>query len=55
MVDDTVARYRVWPDDTVQAVEDGDPYYWMSDDFVVVWAEDESDARARAGEGQYGR
>lgn len=37
-------QYRVWPDGTVQAVEDGEPYAWMSDDFALVWAGDEEEA-----------
>ncbi len=39
-----LARFRVWPDGTVQAVEDGEPYRHMSDDFRVVWARNEDDA-----------
>ncbi|WP_287278687.1 hypothetical protein [Ralstonia sp.] len=42
------SQYRVWPDGTVQAVEDGESYPWMSDDFAVVWASDEIDAEAKA-------
>ncbi len=41
---DTLAQFRVWPDGTVQAVEDSAPYSWMSDDFAVVRAADEADA-----------
>lgn len=36
--------YRVWPDGTVQAVEDGPPHTHMSDDFQLVWATDEEHA-----------
>lgn len=36
--------YRVWPDGAVQAVADGAPYRWMSDDFLVVQACDEAAA-----------
>lgn len=38
-------QYRVWADGTVQAVDSGEPYHWMSDDFMVVLALDERDAR----------
>jgi hypothetical protein len=37
-------QYRVWPDGTVQAVENGPPHSHMSDDFVLVWAADEEEA-----------
>lgn len=30
--------YRVWPDGTVQAVDDGPPYPWLSDDFMLLLA-----------------
>lgn len=36
-------RYRVWPDGTVQELSEP-AYSYMSDDFVVVDAEDELDA-----------
>ena len=36
--------YRVWPDGTVQAKEDGPAYSHMSDDYLVVQAEDDDDA-----------
>lgn len=36
--------FRVWPDGTVQATEDGAPYPWMSDDYRVVEAISESSA-----------
>lgn len=36
--------YRVWPDGTVQEVDDGEPYSHMSDDFKVVLAEDGTEA-----------
>lgn len=36
--------YRVWPDGTVQAVDDGEPYNWMSDNFQLVIAESGEDA-----------
>jgi len=45
--DDTV-QFRVWPDGTVQAVEDGEPYSHMSDDFQTVFALCEDDAVAMA-------
>lgn len=41
-------QFRVWPDGTVQAVEDGEPYSHMSDDYAVVWAYDEDEARSKA-------
>lgn len=37
-------RYRVWPDGTVQDIED-DPYHWMSDDYQTVSATNEDEAR----------
>ena len=37
-------QFRVWPDGTVQAVDDGDPLSHMSDDYMLVWAYDERDA-----------
>lgn len=37
-------QFRVWADGTVQAVEDGEPYSWMSDDFMVVWAYSDEEA-----------
>jgi hypothetical protein len=40
--------YRVWPDGTVQMVEDGAPYSWMSDDYRLVLAADEEAARRAA-------
>lgn len=43
------STYRVWPDGTVQATEDGDPYSWMSDDFMQVHAMNEDEARSLAG------
>lgn len=46
--DDKLA-YRVWPDGTVQATEDGGPYAWMSDDFMLIRASDENEALALAG------
>lgn len=36
--------FRVWPDGTVQCTGDGAPYFWMSDDYRVVEAIDESRA-----------
>ena len=41
---DATVSYRVWPDGTVQATEDGEPYSWMSDDFMVIHAADEDEA-----------
>lgn len=46
---DGKSTYRVWPDGTVQATEDGEPYSWMSDDFMEVDAMDEDEARSLAG------
>ena len=42
------SEFRVWPDGTVQAVEDGPPHEWMSDDFMRVWAYNEDEALAKA-------
>jgi predicted 2-oxoglutarate/Fe(II)-dependent dioxygenase YbiX len=41
-------QFRVWPDGTVQAVEDGEPYAHMSDDYQLVWAMDEDLALSAA-------
>jgi hypothetical protein len=46
MPDNPKFSYRVWPDGTVQCVEDGEPYGWLSDDYRVVMAADEADALA---------
>ena len=46
--DDQIA-YRVWPDGTVQSIEDGEPYSWMSDDFIVIHAKNEDEARTLVG------
>ncbi len=46
---DEQLAYRVWPDGTVQATEDGEPYSWMSDDFMVIRAADEDEALLLAG------
>lgn len=41
-------QYRVWPDGTIQCVEDGEaPYAWMSDDYSTVWATNEDEALAK--------
>lgn len=41
-------QFRVWPDGTIQCVEDGDqPYPWMSDDYTTVWAQHEEEALAK--------
>lgn len=40
--------WRVWPDGTVQAVEDGAPYSHMSDDYAVVCAGSEEEAKRHA-------
>lgn len=50
-------HYRVWPDGTVQSSEDGEPYSWMSDDFLRVVADCQEDALAiaeRAGQRDIG-
>lgn|GEM_PF-3381806 len=39
--------FRVWPDGTVQAVSEGPPLSWMSADYKVVEALDESAALER--------
>lgn len=45
MQDQELCSFRVWPDGTVQAFEDGvEPYSWMSDDFAVVKATSEQHA-----------
>lgn len=44
-----MSTYRVWPDGTVQDVEEGDPYSWMSDDYQLVLAGSEEDAALIAG------
>jgi len=39
-----MVSYRVWPDGTVQAVEEGAAYTWMSDDYMRVEATSEDEA-----------
>ena len=41
---EATVRYRVWPDGTVQAVEEGAAYTWMSDDYMRVEATSEDEA-----------
>ena len=41
--------FRVWPDGTVQAVSEGEPHAWMSDDYETVSATSEEEALERAG------
>lgn len=41
-----LSKFRVWPDGTVQSVEDA-PYDWMSDDFTIVVAADEEEASVK--------
>lgn len=36
--------FRVWPDGTVQMVDDGAPHSWMSDDYALVLAASHEDA-----------
>ena len=50
MPDSEKSAYRVWPDGTVQAVEDGEPHSWMSDDFITVCATNGEDAWRLAGQ-----
>lgn len=40
--------YRVWPDGTVQNTQDGPPHSWMSNDYHVVEALDETAAFEQA-------
>lgn len=40
--------FRVWPDGTTQLVEDGPPYDFMSDDYMIVAAYDDEDAARRS-------
>ncbi len=39
-----MVSYRVWPDGTVQSVEEGAAYTWMSDDYMRVEATSEDEA-----------
>lgn len=39
-----VDNFRVWPDGTTQLVEDGPPYEFMSDDYIIIAAYDDADA-----------
>lgn len=41
------SAFRVWPDGTVQAVEDGAAYSHMSDDYAIVLATSEEAACER--------
>jgi len=41
---DATVSYRVWPDGTVQSVEEGAAYTWMSDDYMRVEATSEDEA-----------
>lgn len=43
-MDGQFADYRVWPDGTTQLVEDGPPYEFMSDDYIIIAAYDDADA-----------
>ena len=38
------SEFRVWTDGTVQAVEGGSAYEWMSDDYAIIEADDEDHA-----------
>lgn len=40
--------FRVWPDGTTQLVEDGPPYDFMSDDYMIAAAYDDEDAARRS-------
>lgn len=42
-----LTSYRAWADGTVQDYAD-EPYAWMSDDFMVIEAEDEDAAHDEA-------
>ena len=46
---DRQSTYRVWPDGTVQDTEEGEPYSWLSDDYMVIHAVDEDEAQSLAG------
>ena len=41
---DATVSYRVWPDGTVQSVEEGAAHTWMSDDYMRVEATSEDGA-----------
>ena len=41
---EATGTYRVWPDGTVQSVEEGAVYTWMSDDYMRVEATSEDEA-----------
>jgi len=41
--------FRVWPDGTVQSLEEGGPYDWMSDDYGLVWANSPEEALRKVG------
>lgn len=49
LFDEYSVEYRVWADGTTQLVSDGEPYSWMSDDFSIEKALDESHAQWLAG------
>lgn len=38
------SQFRFWTDGSVQAVGEGEPYSWLSDDYALVWASDEESA-----------
>ena len=43
-VNDDLIAFRVWPCGTVQVVEDGEPYSFLSDDFEEIFASSEEEA-----------
>ena len=43
-----LTKYRVWPDGTVQEVDENEPYSWLSDDYLIVWAVSPEAAAAEA-------
>ena len=43
-----MTKFRVWPNGVVQEADE-EPYSWLSDDYMIVEAEDEEDALVKAG------
>lgn len=43
-----MTKFRVWPNGTVQEADE-EPYSWLSDDYMIVEAENEEDALVKAG------
>lgn len=48
LFDRQMSTFAVWPDGTVQNLDEGEPHFWMTDDFKVVRAMDEGDALIEA-------